>query len=728
MSANRVDDCVPLRVLSIEDDALFTEVVRRALEREGFATTIERVQARPTLERALGEHVWDIILSDHKMPGFSSQEALEIVTARGLDLPFILVSGEIGEDAAVAAMRSGAHDYVPKESLGRLGVAVRNALDDSVKRATLRQRERDLEALHAVAFAAGSALDSTRLAQFAAERGRELLGADMAAVYWWNADARMLEQIARSALVPEAGVARVPPGVGMSGVAFERREAIVVDDYLAWPHRLGQPAKASLASAIATPLFVGERAAGAFVVGSFAPRRFGPPEVRVLSVLSAEVAPAIETSHLRAAAWQAANYDGVTGLPNRALFTQRLAAQIDSANDQPFAMLYADLDGFRDINDAFGHDAGDAVLRELGTRLRRFSGIGDSVGRLGTDEFAALLPLGTGLTEGRDAAEQAVAFLGAPFTVDGHPVHVAASYGIVAFPEHGREAGILLQRAELAMFAAKRSQSRYRVYSSELDPQSQKRIALASELRQALSASEFVLHYQPQVDCKTGAVVAVEALVRWNHPQRGLVPPGDFIPFAEQSGLIVEITPLVVREALRQARDWRAAGIDLRVSVNVAMRNLRDPAFLAQIEELVAASGVPPATLILEITEGTIMLEAERTLDLLQHFREMGIGISIDDFGTGYSSLAYLGRLPVDEIKIDRSFVMDLGDPGNRAIVDAVIQLGHAFGLRVVAEGVKDSLTWDAIRARPCDLGQGFFMSPPVPADAFARWLNARSA
>jgi EAL domain-containing protein (putative c-di-GMP-specific phosphodiesterase class I) len=278
------------------------------------------------------------------------------------------------------------------------------------------------------------------------------------------------------------------------------------------------------------------------------------------------------------------------------------------------------------------------------------------------------------------------------------------------------------------MFAAKRSQSRYRIYSAELDPQSQKRIALASELRQALGANEFVLHYQPQVDCSSGAVVAVEALVRWNHPQRGLVPPGDFIPFAEQSGLIVEITPLVVRETLRQARDWRAAGIDLRVSVNVAMRNLRDPAFLAQIEELVAASGVPAATLTLEITEGTIMLEAERTLDLLQRFRKMGIGISIDDFGTGYSSLAYLGRLPVDEIKIDKSFVMALSDPGNRAIVDAVIQLGHAFGLRVVAEGVKDASTWETIRARPCDLAQGFFMSPPIPADAFVPWLRARSS
>jgi diguanylate cyclase (GGDEF)-like protein len=448
--------------------------------------------------------------------------------------------------------------------------------------------------------------------------------------------------------------------------------------------------------------------------------------VRVLSVLSAEVAPAIETGHLVAAAWQAAHYDGVTGLPKRSLFTERLAAQIESASEQPFAMLYADLDDFRDINDAFGHQAGDAVLRELGTRLRRFPGGGDSVGRLGTDEFAALLPPGTTLTDGRAAAEQAVTFLNEPFIVDGQPVHVAASYGIVVYPEHGREAGMLLQRAEIAMFAAKRSQTRYRIYSAELDPQSQKRIALATELRHALIANEFVLHYQPQVDCATGAIVAVEALLRWAHPERGLVGPMEFIPFAEQSGLIVDITPWVVREALSQVREWRAAGVDLRVSVNVAMRNLRDPGFLAQIEELVAASGVPAAALTLEITEGTIMLEAERTLDLLQRFRTMGIGVAIDDFGTGYSSLAYLSRLPVDEIKIDKSFVMALDDPGNRAIVDAVIQLGQAFSLRVVAEGVKDAATWEKIRSLPCDVGQGFFMSPPIPADELGRWLADR--
>jgi EAL domain-containing protein (putative c-di-GMP-specific phosphodiesterase class I) len=319
-----------------------------------------------------------------------------------------------------------------------------------------------------------------------------------------------------------------------------------------------------------------------------------------------------------------------------------------------------------------------------------------------------------------------VTFLNEPFIVDGHPVHVAASYGIVVYPEHGREAGMLLQRAEIAMFAAKRSQTRYRIYSAELDPQSQKRIALATELRHALIANEFVLHYQPQVDCATGAIVAVEALLRWAHPERGLVGPMEFIPFAEQSGLIVDITPWVVREALSQVREWRAAGVDLRVSVNVAMRNLRDPGFLAQIEELVAASGVPAAALTLEITEGTIMLEAERTLDLLQRFRTMGIGVAIDDFGTGYSSLAYLSRLPVDEIKIDKSFVMALDDPGNRAIVDAVIQLGQAFSLRVVAEGVKDAATWEKIRSLPCDVGQGYFMSPPIPADEFGRWLADR--
>jgi diguanylate cyclase (GGDEF)-like protein len=727
MTSAGAADRSPLRVLSVEDEVAFTELIRRALENEGFSVTIARAQSEPELDRALDSGPWDVVLSDHSMPGFTSQDALRIIKGRGLDLPFIIVSGYIGEEAAVEAMRAGAHDYVPKTSLGRLGVAVRSALRDAAERAALRQREQDLEALHAVAFAAGKALDIDRLAAFAIERAQALLHCDYAAIYWWSADRGRLERLARSTETPDPGREWIQPGSGVSGRVFVEREAMVVDDYMAWPGHL-PGVQTTLASAAATPLIIGDRVAGAFAIGSVTVRHFTPEEMRILSLFAAEVAPAIETSRLLAAAQHAARYDALTGLPNRVLFFERLEAQIAQCDRErtTFALMYADLDEFREINDAFGHEAGDAVLRELGVRLRQFVGIGDSVGRFGADEFAVLFPVGSGVTEARIAAERAVDFLKEPFSAGGNLVRLAASLGIVAYPEHGVEPEILLQRAESAMFAAKRSQARYRIYSADLDPQSQKRIALAADLRRALAENELVLYYQPQVDCRTGAVVAAEALLRWNKPGRGVVPPMEFIPFAEESGLILEITPWVLRQALRQLSQWRAAGIDFRVSVNVAMRNLHDPTFPDHVERIVAESGVPPASLILEITEGTIMLEPERTLELLQRFRRAGIGVAIDDFGTGYSSLTYLSRLPVDEIKVDKSFVMALIDPGNRAIVDAVVQLGRAFGLRVVAEGVKDGPTWNTIAGLGGVVAQGFHLSPPIPPDQLVLWLKAR--
>jgi diguanylate cyclase (GGDEF)-like protein len=718
-----------LRVISVEDEPAFTELIRRSLEDEGFAVTIERTQTESELHRALDAAPWDLVISDHSMPRFSSQDALRVIKARGLDLPFIIVSGFIGEDAAVVAMRAGAHDYIPKDHLGRLGVAVRRALHDATERAALRQREQDLEALHAVAFAAGRALDIDRLAEFAVGRARALLHCDYVALYWWNPERGRLERIARVVDVPDPGADWVLPGSGVSGIAFAERRAVVVDDYPAWPGHLKGP-QTTLASAAATPLIIGDRVAGAFAIGALTPRHFTTEEMRVLSLFAAEVAPAIETSRLLTAAQHAARYDALTGLPNRVLFSERLEAQIALAKreQKTFALMYADLDEFRDINDAFGHEAGDAVLRELGVRLRQVVGAGDMVGRFGADEFVVLFPIGTELSNAGAAAQQAGTFLKDPFSAAGEPVRLAASMGIVVFPEHGTEPEILLQRAESAMFAAKRSHTGYRIYSAELDPQSQKRIALAGDLRRAVAENQLVLYYQPQVDCESGAVVAAEALLRWNQPGRGLVPPMEFIPFAEQSGLILEITPWVVREALRQQREWRSSGIELRVSVNVAMRNLHDPAFPDQVERLVAESGVPPTALALEITEGTIMLEPERTLAMLQRFRQMGLGVAIDDFGTGYSSLTYLSRLPVDEVKIDKSFVMALSDPGNRAIVDAVVQLGRAFGLRVVAEGVKDGRTWNTIASFHGVVAQGYHLSPPLPAEQFVQWMTARNA
>jgi diguanylate cyclase (GGDEF)-like protein len=714
----------PLRVLCVEDEPEFTEIIQRRLRTEGFALEIQRVESRAELEAALDRARWDVVLSDHKLPGFSCHEALAVIKARELDLPFIILSGYIGEEAAVAVMREGAHDYVPKSSLGRLGLAVRQALKDASERAALKQSERDLQALHSVAFAAGSALDAERLAAFAAERARVLLDADVATLYWWDDARGVLVCMARSSTFNNDGPEHVSVGEGMAGVAFERRETLFVNDYRTWPHRLAER-DSRLVSAFAVPLFVGERVSGAFIVGSLKPRRFGEQHARVLSVLAAEVAPVIETGHLLAAAEHTASYDSLTGLPNRTLFTERLKAHIAAAADgRSFALLFADLDDFQQVNDAFGYDAGNAVMRELGVRLRELGGVGDAVGRFGADEFGMLFPLGSDVEYARRAAQGAVEFLQQPFVIDGHPVHLSTSIGIVAYPEHGETPELLLRHAEAAMRAAKRMQARYAVYSPTLDANSQRRIAVASELRAALAGEQLVLYYQPQIDCVSGLVIGAEALLRWRHPERGLVPPAEFIPIAEQTGLIIELTPWVIARALRQARDWRGQGLNLRVSVNVGMRNLRELGFASVVESLLTTSGVPPSSLTLEITEGTVMLEAERSLEVLRRLRDIGIGVSIDDFGTGYSSLGYLSRLPVDEIKIDRSFVMNLAEPGNRAIVESVVGLGRAFDMRVVAEGVKDRPTRDAIVALRCPVAQGYYYSAPVSAAAFVEWVR----
>jgi len=726
--SERSDAREQLAVLSVEDDPQFGPLLRRILEAEGFEVAIERVQSRADLESALQRRSWDVVLSDHSMPGFSSTHALQVLKARGLDIPFIIVSGYIGEEGAVAAMRAGAHDYVPKAAMGRLGPAVRNARKSAFERALLRQRERDLEALHAVAFAAGSALDADRLAMFAAERARELLQTDTAALYWWDPDALRMERIARAtAGRPGQHVGSALAGVSMASRAFELREAVVVEDYAAWPHRSGG-ASTVVGSGMAVPLFIGDRAVGAFSVRTLSQRRFTTAEVRVLSVLAAEVAPAIETSHLVAAAQYAASYDTLTGLPNRALFTGRLEAQIEAcaAHGRTFALIFADLDDFREVNDAFGRAAGDAVLRELGVRLRGLSGVGDAVGRFGGDEFGMRFPPDSDVARATLAAQAAIEFLKEPFVVDGQRVHLGASIGIVGFPDHGTSAEVLLQRAESAMVAAKRSGTRYRVYTPDLDPHSQQRIALMTELRQAMTQHQLVLHYQPQVDMVTGETVAAEALLRWHHPERGLIEPMDFIGLAEQTGLILELTPWVITQALRERASLCPDGRQIRLSVNVSMRDLQDLTFLERIEKLLTGAGVAPGWLTLEITEGTIMLEAERTLDTLNRLRTLGLGVAIDDFGTGYSSLSYLNRLPVDEVKIDKSFVKSINAPEARAIVSAIIGIGKALGVRVVAEGVEDQATLETLRAMGCPLAQGFHFSPPLPLEELDAWYRAR--
>jgi len=423
---------------------------------------------------------------------------------------------------------------------------------------------------------------------------------------------------------------------------------------------------------------------------------------------------------------QLAHYDALTGLPNRVLFDERLQRATEDArrDGAPLALLLLDLDRFKEVNDTRGHPVGDVLLRQVADRLRGAVRATDSVARLGGDEFTVLLPGADAVGAARVARDIGAAFA-APFAVGNQAFHIGGSVGIALCPAHGADGTTLLRHADVAMYAAKRGRLDHAVYDPAQDQHSAARLALVEELRAAIERGALALHYQPQVDLTSGRVCGVEALVRWPHPERGLIPPDAFIPLAEQTGLIAPLTEWVLAEAVRQARAWQRAGLLLAVSVNLSMWNLHDPALPARVAGLLREHGLPPAWLRLELTESVLMADAERALDVLTRLSGLGVRLAVDDFGAGYSSLAYLKKLPVDELKIDQGFVRALAtDATDAAIVASTVALGHALGLRVVAEGIEDRATWDRLVAMGCDVAQGYYMSRPLPADALARWLR----
>jgi len=417
-------------------------------------------------------------------------------------------------------------------------------------------------------------------------------------------------------------------------------------------------------------------------------------------------------------------FDALTDLPNRTLLQDRLRDVLAAGDGgrRRAALLMIDLDRFKDVNDTFGHAFGDRLLIALGTRLRAVLREGDMLARLGGDEFGVLLPEADA-EESIAIAERLTEALRAAVILDEYSLHVAASIGIALIPEHGEDAETVLRRADVAMYVAKGRGDGYALYSSAQDGHSPERLALLGDLRAAIEIGELRLHYQPKVEFATGQVVGVEALVRWLHPQRGLVPPVEFIGLAEQTGLIRPLGEWVLGEALRQQHEWRAGGIDLPVSVNLSAQNLNEPLPDA-IAELLARWQIPGDRLRIEITESTLVADPDKALLILLRLRDMGVHIAIDDFGTGYSSLSYLKRLPVDEIKIDRSFVCDMAtDADDTAIVRSTITLGHDLGMSVVAEGMEDGHTWDILADLGCDVAQGYFVAKPMPPQQLVNWM-----
>jgi len=556
----------PLRLLLIEDCEDDAALVTRALTKAGYDVTAIRVDTAEALCEALDESTWDLAIADYSMPSFSGTRALEIIREHSADLPFIFVSGTIGEDMAVAAMKTGAHDYIMKGNLARLAPAV----------------EREL---------------------------RE------------------------------------------AAVRHERTRATERVEYLAY-------------------------------------------------------------------------HDVLTDLPNRALLHDRLQQAILTSRreNEALALMTLDLDGFKEVNEALGHFAGDWVLQQVAGRLRGLLQDADTVARLGGDEFGMLLPA-TDAHQAVQAARKVLRALKQPLFIDGLPLVVRGSIGIAAFPAHGTEGHELVQNAESAMYVAKAHRNGYSVYSPDRSRKTDQRLALMTALSQGLDTEQFVLEYQPIIQIRSGAVVALEALLRWNHPRYGRLLPKDFIEVAEHAGLITALTTLTIDRALA---DWSPSG-DSRhplIAINVSPRSLHDAALATRLCEILLARCASPSALAVEITEDAIMSDPEQSTVCLNDLRDMGIRVIVDDFGTGYSSLSYLRRLPVDQLKIDQSFVMGMAAGEDEALVRSIIDLSHNLGLSVIAEGVETKEVLDRLRALGCDGAQGYLISRPASAAEMAAWMR----
>jgi len=461
------------------------------------------------------------------------------------------------------------------------------------------------------------------------------------------------------------------------------------------------------------------------------------------------------TSRLSSEREQYSRVDSLTGLPSRKALIAEVTEQAAvhaakgarGAPDRHMALLLLDLDRFKHVNAALGHAVGDRLLIEVGRRLSDVVREQDVVARLGGDEFAILAPDLTGVPAARELASRIAAALAEPVSLDALPLDVAGAIGVALYPQHGTDFATLLRHADVAMYEAKDGGDAVAVYAPESDHHSAERLGLLADLRRTLAATdsgdmeaaepqdedvasttrprdEIAMYYQPQVDIATGAVVGVEALLRWQHPQRGLVDPEELIRVAEQSAVMSLVTRRVVDDVVEQVAKWAAAGIELRTSLNVSVRDLHSGEIADQVVDRLTRYGVPPDRLQLEITEGALMADPRRVLTTIGRLDRIGVAIALDDFGTGYSSMQHLRRLPLTEVKIDRSFVLGMAeDPDDAAIVRSIIDLAGALGLRVVAEGVEDESTWRLLHAAGCHVAQGWFHARPMPADELVNWL-----
>ena len=596
---------------------------------------------------------------------------------------------------------------------------------------SLTRKFEDLEALHEFTSAVDGAADSDGLIAATLTQTRRLFSARFAEVVL----SRGVESTATSSEGSSAPSRRpAPPAVIDELDKHDGDERLVAPLDEAPPAITEYYRTRGIEVGMIARMNGDGHAASLLVVGNPERSRFGKDELRLLETISRQARVAFERGRLvdrlrreMALKEHQALHDGLTGLPNRLHFTIVVEDALrrmreDSAR---VAVLLIDLDRFKEVNDTLGHQRGDMLLQELALRLSEAVG-DDHMARLGGDEFGIVLRDVHGIAEVSEWARRIGALLQRPFINEGLAIQVSGSIGIAVAPDHGTDGPTLLRRADVAMYEAKAGGSTFEVYDTQRDRYSTRRLALAGELRDALEAGAVSVHYQPKAGIADGVVRGVEALARWLHPRHGLVPADEFITLAEQTGLIKPLTEHVLRVAFRDRARLRSGGHALGIAVNIASSSLGDPQFPDTVARLIGEHDVDPQAVTLEVTESTMMADSPRSRLVLASLDEIGVNLAIDDFGTGYSSLAHLSSLPVDEVKIDRSFVMGMSANERFAkIVTSTTALVHSLGLRVVAEGVENRGTWDMLREAGCDVAQGYFVSRPLGYTDLHAWLEA---
>jgi diguanylate cyclase (GGDEF)-like protein/PAS domain S-box-containing protein len=689
-------------MLLVEDDENDAILILASLRHAGLQVTHRRVWSKTELQEALAQETWSAVLCDYNLPQFDGLAALKMVRAHDADLPFIIVSGAIGEETAVAAMRSGAQDFVMKQSLGRLGAVLVRELGEAEIRRAARLASSQLQAKEALL----DSIVTTAADGIAVVNASGFIGfTNPALAALTGHTPPELHGLPVKQLLRPAGAA----DAGFWDVLCESTGTIRADMTNLQMHAYTR--------------------SGAIIPVEIKVSRMTLDDEPKLTVVVRDVSERVRSEERM---WRLAHFDELSGLPNRLLFRQLLEQAIRDANRErkSIAVLFVDLDRFKLINDTVGHDGGDMVLRQVAARLRQCLREADLLSRFGGDEFAALLREIDDPEAARASAQRVLAAVAQPYDISGETYHLSASIGISIYPGDSPDATALLRNAELAMYRAKdQGKNNFQFHSPQMNAHSLEYVVLERSLRRAIELDEFMVHFQPQVDLTDGRIVGAEALLRWNLPEVGMIPPVKFIPLAEETGLIVPIGRLVLMRACVAAKKWQESGLrDFRVAVNLSPRQFNQSELVIDIINILEDSGLPPEHLELEITESMVMANPEGATAILRELRAVGVHLAIDDFGTGYSSLGYLKRFPVHTLKIDHSFIKDIpADPDDVAITQAIIAMGHSLRLEVVAEGVETAEQLDFLRKNGCDYMQGYLVGKPMPADEFNRLLAERT-